>query len=111
MAIPAKGPDEYMTADPHAMIRDEAMDHVLAASAETSSDLRRRAASNKGVPDDLEGLVDKIHRHAYKVVDKDLDAAKQRYSEDELFEVIISAALGASRERLTAGLRALEEAE
>ncbi len=100
-----------MTADPHAMVRDKAMDHVLEVSAETSSDLRRRAASNEDVPNDLESLVDKIHRHAYKVVDQDLDAAKQRYSEDELFEVIVSAALGASRERLTAGLRALEEVE
>ena len=50
-----------MTADPHAMVCDKAMDHVLGASAETSSDLRRRAASNQGVPNDLDALVDKIH--------------------------------------------------
>ncbi len=100
-----------MKADPHAATREAVMDHVLGASAETPGDLRCAAANNTGLPDDLVGLVDKIHRHAYKVTDEDLDAAKRRYSEDELFEVIVSAALGASLERLTAGLQALEEAE
>jgi hypothetical protein len=33
-----------------------------------------------------------------------------KYSDDELFEIIVSAALGASERRLLAGLEALDEA-
>ena len=33
-----------------------------------------------------------------------------RYSEDQLFEVVVSAAFGAAEARLRAGLRALEDA-
>ena len=35
---------------------------------------------------------------------------KAKYSEDELFEIVVSASLGASMRRLDAGMRALREA-
>jgi len=57
-----------------------------------------------------QALVDKIHRHAYKVTDDDLARLRPAYSDDELFEVVVSAALGAARQRLFAGLSALENA-
>ena len=51
-----------------------------------------------------------IHRHAYRVTDEDIERLQARYGDDRLFEIIVSAAVGASRNRLMAGLRALEEA-
>ena len=50
------------------------------------------------------------NRFLSEVTDEDLARLKARYSDDELFEVLVSASLGASLERLLAGLRALEEA-
>jgi len=72
--------------------------------------VRRAAANGSGVPADLDVLVEKIHRHAYKVTDEEIAALQATYGDDQLFEIIVSAALGASRARLVAGLQTLEEA-
>jgi alkylhydroperoxidase family enzyme len=99
-----------MTSDPHADLRDGAFRTVLEGPGETDAALRRAAADGKGVPADLQALVDKVHRHAYKVTDEDLARLRSTYSDDQLFEIVVSAALGASRQRLFAGLAALGEA-
>jgi hypothetical protein len=54
--------------------------------------------------------VDKIHRHAYKVTDDDMAQAQAKHGDDQMFEIVVSAALGASRQRLLAGLEALDKA-
>lgn len=60
------------------------------------------------VPADLAPLVDKIARHAYEVTEEDLAALqKAGYSDDALFEITVSGALGAARARLERGLAAL----
>ena len=55
-------------------------------------------------------LTDKIHRHAYKVTDDDIASAQTKYGDDQMFEIVISAALGASAKRLRVGLAALDKA-
>ena len=99
-----------MRPDPHASLRDRALDRVLNGPGEAESSLRNAAANGGGLPADLQPLVDKIHRHAYKVTDEDIASLQAKYGDDVMFEVIVSAALGASRKRLFAGLSALEEA-
>jgi hypothetical protein len=99
-----------MTTDPHAVLRDRAFASVFDGPGESDAVLRQAAAEGKNVPPELAALVDKIHRHAYKVTDDDLTRLRATYSEDQLFEIVVSAALGASRERLVAGLAALEKA-
>lgn len=96
--------------DPHAALRDRVLNRVLIGAAETEPAMRQAAATGNGVPTDLEMLIDKIHRHAYKVTDEDIAAAQAKYGDDKMFEIVISAALGASNQRLQAGLRALKEA-
>lgn len=96
--------------DPHAKLRDEVLHQVLDGPGESDLVVRRAAAANSGVPSDLQTLVDKIHRHAYKVTDDDVASLQARYGDDKMFEIIVSAALGASRQRLVAGLAALEDA-
>jgi len=85
-------------------------DAVLRGPARTPAGLRDAIARGGDVPPELRELVGKIERHAHRVTDDDLAALAGRYSEDELFEIVVSAALGASMRRLEAGLRALEEA-
>lgn len=96
--------------DPHAALRDEVLKLVLEGPAQTDTELRAAAAADSGLPADLHALVHKIHAHAYKVTDEDVAAAQAHYGDDRMFEIIVSAALGASRARLMAGLAALEHA-
>jgi alkylhydroperoxidase family enzyme len=59
-------------------------------------------------PEELRNYLDKVAKHAYKVVDADLDRLRELgYSEDAIFELTLAAALGAARTRLEAGLAAL----
>lgn len=62
------------------------------------------------MPLELQALVEKIERHAYRVTDEEVAALQKTYGDDRMFEIIVSAALGASRRRLFAGLDALEDA-
>jgi alkylhydroperoxidase family enzyme len=96
--------------DPHAGLRDRVLERVLESPGESDSAIRRAAAEGTGVPSDIQPLVDKIHRHAYKVTDEDMARAQAKYGDDQMFEIVVSAALGASRQRLLVGLKALEEA-
>jgi len=70
--------------------------------------LREAAQPDRPAPDDFAPYLDKVRRHAYKVTDRDVEALKEQgYSEDEIFEQTISAAVAAGLERLYAGLGAI----
>ena len=99
---------------------------ILTTPGETDPALRRaveaRSAALGGrpdrgvppgeVPEALRSYVDKVARHAYEVTDGDLDDLKRAgYSEDEIFEITLSAALGASMSRLERALAALRGEE
>ena len=96
--------------DPHAALRQAALSSVLDSPAHTKAELRSAAANNSGLPNDLQYLVGKVHSYAYRVTNDDVARAQRIYGDDQLFEVIVSAAMGASKQRLDAGLRALEDA-
>ena len=99
-----------MTSDPHAALRDKVLEIVLDGHGDSDAATRRAAADGTGVPADLQALIDKIHNHAYRVTDADISRLQPTYGDDPLFEIIVSAALGASRQRLLAGLEALDDA-
>jgi alkylhydroperoxidase family enzyme len=72
------------------------------AVAAYASELWLEGASQVAVPEELRTYVDKVALSAYKVVDSDLDRLRAAgYSEDQVFELTVAAALGC-------GLRALE---
>lgn len=96
--------------DPHAKLRDAGLERVLDGPGDTSPAIRAAAAGGTGLPPDLQPLVEKIHMHAYRITDAEMTEAQRTYGDDRLFEIVVAAALGASRARLMAGLRALEDA-
>ena len=98
--------------DRHAELRDQVLAQVLTGRGETDPAIRQAAANNNtaGIPEELRPLIAKVHAHAYKVTDADLARLQSTYGDDQLFEIIVSAALGASRKRLMAGLDALAKA-
>lgn len=61
------------------------------------------------IPADLHELIDKIAERATEVTDTDFSILSARgYTLDQLFEVVLSASLGASHARLRRGLDALD---
>ena len=70
----------------------------------------RQAIAEGRPPHELTTLVEKIRSDAHSVTDQDVDALRSRYSEEQLFEIIVSAAFGAASERLAAAHKALRGA-
>ena len=59
---------------------------------------------------ELVSYVKKIALHAYKTTDEDIEVLlKAGYSEDAIFEITLSGALGAGMARLERGLAVLKE--
>lgn len=66
-------------------------------------------AARAPVPEPAGAFVDKVARHAYRVTDQDVEALRSAgYSEDAIFELMVSAALGAGCGRLERGMSALK---
>jgi len=86
---------------------------VLFQPAVLPPDVRQAAASTKGeLPEALSRYVQKVARAAYTVTDEDVQLLLQAgYSEDAIFELTVSAALGAGLMRLKKGLASLEEGD
>ncbi|MEV6325941.1 hypothetical protein AB0M45_32960 [Nocardia sp. NPDC051787] len=87
------------------------MDRVLNGKGRASADQRARAFRNADVPPPLHVLIDKVAMRPTQVTDADFAAAKAAgFSEDQLFELVVSAAVGQSARLYEAGLAALVEA-
>lgn len=87
------------------------IDRALNAPTRTTRELRRAAFENRGVDTRARALVDKAARQAWNVTGADVDAVKAAgMSDDEIFELVVCAALGQSERQLDAALAALEEA-
>lgn len=99
-----------MTPDPHVVLRNKVLETVLTGPGKSDESLRSAAFNRTNLPADLKALVDKIEQHAFQVSDEDLSRLQAKYSDDQLFEIIVAAALGASERRLLAGLAALADA-
>jgi hypothetical protein len=96
---------------------------VLDGPAVTPPPVRRAAAARAAelgggppsaapeLPENLRRFVETIARHAVDVRQEDVDALKAAgYSEDAIFEIAVSSALGAGLGRLERGLAALKGA-
>jgi alkylhydroperoxidase family enzyme len=70
--------------------------------------LREAAKPERRAPAEFGRYLEKVRLHAYKVTDDDVAELKRAgFSEDEIFEHTVSAAVAAGLERLDAGLAAL----
>ena len=86
--------------------RGRTQDTALATPADRTH--TPRTAPRHDASPAFAAYLDKVRRHAYKTTDEDVAALKDAgYSEDEIFEHTVSAAVAAGLERLDAGLRVL----
>ena len=87
------------------------VDRVLNGAGRASAEQRARAFSNDGLPPPLHALVGKVATRPAQVTDADFAAARAAgFSEDQIFEVVICAAVGQSNRLYEAGRAALAEA-
>src|SRR5688572_12076921 len=97
-----------MATDRHRDRAEAVRKAVFEGDGKVDRAVREACGKNDGVPAALASYVSKVAQHAYKVTDEDVEALKRAgYSEDELFEITVSAAVGASLKRLDIGLAAL----
>ncbi len=91
--------------------RTAAVERVLGGDGKSSKQQRRAAFDNSGVTEPTRALVDKVARNASKVTDEDVAAVKTAgVSEDQIFELCVSAALGQATRQLESALAALDAA-
>ncbi len=82
---------------------------VLEGAGTSEASLRQQVAQGQPPPE-LAALVQKIRDHAYRVTDADVSALRAKYTDDQLFELIVAATLGAAEHRLARAMAALEDA-
>ena len=74
-------------------------------------ELRAKAFENSDLPEPLVTLVDKVAKRSFQVTDDDFSVAMAAgFTEDQLFELVICAAVGESSRLYQAGMAALSEA-
>lgn len=84
---------------------------ILEGDGTASHSQRRAAFDNAGLDAPLTMLIDKVAKHAYKVTDEDIAAAKASgLSEDQIFELVVCAAVGQATRQYDTGLAVLVEA-
>jgi len=87
------------------------VDRVLNGAGKASKEQRALAFGDEGLDQPLRTLIGKVATSPVQVTDADFAAAKAAgYSEDQLFELVICAAVGQSARLYDAGLAALAEA-
>lgn len=85
---------------------------VLGGNGQAPSALRRAAFDNAGVdaglPEPLRTLTGKVADHAHRVTDEDVAAARAAgLSEDQVFEIVVCAAVGQANRQYESALAAL----
>lgn len=107
----------------HAAHVQRMVDMVLSRPGDTDPTLRRAieawsaklggrsGAEGVELPPALTAYVTKVALYAYKTLDEDVEALRNAgYSEDAIFEMTLSVAIGAGQARLERGLAALKGA-
>ena len=89
-------------------IRERVLERAVHGPGTSASAARRAAFDNHGVDERARRLIDKVAREAWNVTDEDVAEAKAAgVSENEIFELVVCAALGQSTRQLSAALTAL----
>jgi alkylhydroperoxidase family enzyme len=112
--------EEHSMEESHATYAQRLIEAILTSPGDTKPSVRRAAealsaqpggrlsSQTDAIPTELISYVKKIALHAYKTTDEDIESLlKAGYSEDAIFEITVSAALGAGMARLERGLAAL----
>lgn len=88
---------------------DAVVSAILDAPGSTPVGLRHRVRDAAGDDARFAPYLAKVRRHAYRILDSDLEPlARAGLDDDGIFELTAAAALGEAQRRLQAGLAALQ---
>jgi hypothetical protein len=86
----------------------ELVTRVLGGGGKAAAELRRAAFDNAGLSEPLRTLIEKVAYRAYSVTDDDVTAVRAAgLSEDQIFEIVVCAAVGQADRQYESGLAAL----
>ncbi|WNG94222.1 hypothetical protein [Mycobacterium sp. ITM-2016-00318] len=92
-------------------LRRELVARILDSHATASRELRRAAADNAGLDEPIRTLIEKVANRSYAVTDEDVAAVRASgLSEDQIFELIVCAAVGVAGRQYDSATAALAEA-
>lgn len=84
---------------------------ILDGDGSASRAQRRDAFDNAGLAEPMRTLISKVANHACRVTDEDIAAARTSgLSEDQIFEMVISAAIGQATRQYNTALAAFDAA-
>jgi hypothetical protein len=91
--------------------RKALLQRVLEGEGTASRIIRRAAFDNVSVPEPLRQLVDKVANNAWEIADEDIDRARlSGLSEDQIFEIVVCAAIGQATRQYDGAIAALSAA-
>jgi hypothetical protein len=89
----------------------ELVARVLEGDGKAAPELRRAAFDNAGLGEPIQTLIEKVAGHSYKVTDEDVAAVRAAaLSEDQIFEIVVCAAVGEASRQYATALAALASA-
>jgi alkylhydroperoxidase family enzyme len=92
-------------------LRKAVIGRILDGDGQASRAQRRAAFDNGALSEPLATLVRKVTDRAHEVTDQDVGAARAAgLSEDQIFEIVVCAAVGQATRQHDAALAALESA-
>ncbi|MGH3556286.1 MAG: hypothetical protein ACRDTK_01995 [Mycobacterium sp.] len=84
---------------------------VLDGDGKAPPELRRAAFDNMGLGEPMRTLIEKVAYHAYQVTDEDVTTVRAAgLSEDQIFEIVVCAAIGQASRQYKCALAALAAA-
>jgi alkylhydroperoxidase family enzyme len=84
---------------------------VLEGEGRASPEIRRAAFDNEGLAEPVRGFVEKVAHRARMVTDVDIDTLrKASLSEDQIYEIVVCAAIGQGTRQYQNALAALSAA-
>jgi len=92
-------------------LRNALTKRILEGEGKAPLAVRQSAFQNSNLSGPMATLVDKVGKHAYRVTGEDIAAAKASgLSEDQVFEIVVCAAVGQATRQYEAGIAALQSA-
>ena len=92
--------DQRTPTDGHAVKWRTLLDRVVQGPGSTPPALRQHAADDVGLSGPLATYVHQVHVDALRTTDAQVDALRPEFTEDQIFELTVAAAMGAGRRRL-----------
>ena len=91
--------------------RKALVQRILEGTGEALSSERKAAFNNNGLAEAPRTLVEKVAGHADQIIDEDITAVRASgLSEDQVFEIVVCAAVGQATRQYDVALAALESA-